>query len=1067
VDAFNERLQDRLILRAATIDELLSDDFQTSLEPDLSQTADDAVLTRRLTAWCRSSAAGDRSLFERRLQRDGWPLAHVRERLGVVRRRASAAIPRWIGDALWIEAALQSAVAPVDPVTVAERAGPYPFEQLFTPVVVQADALAWSGLDGAISHDLTDNGRASLRLLLLQALSDLAVAALYERFAKARQDAGVSYGEFVAAMKAGGFRQLFVDKPVLLRLIAVLTRQWIDTAREFVRRLAADLPALRGNLLPSSTPSRVTKIEGDLSDPHNGGRSVLILSFEDGARLVYKPKDLRLDIAWHDLIASLNRAGAPVMLKAVLTLARDGYGWTEFIDHTGCADPAGCDRFFRRAGALLALLHCFVSTDMHQENIIAAGDHPVPIDLETILQPSADEHKALDPEGQAFDAALDIVGNSVMTVGLLPAYGRSVDNHVFAMGGLTGDWNLRTVVKWNDVNADAMRPVKVKEHSPVTPNLPHVGGHYAKFTDHVESFVGGFGDYAKFLLRHVRATTAADLLANFAALPVRKVIRPTRFYYMLLQRLKDHRTMDDGAAWSAQADFVTRLSEWDKDDDPLWPLYRAERAALLTLNVPHFVMASDGDEVGDTAGIAVRTAATSGFERALARLQNLDESEIAWQIDVIRENTNAVVPAGGSAPAVVVSPPLADTGAAPTTGIFIAEANRIADEVSRLAVRRGPGAAWIGLDWLGDAEVFQLVCLGPDLYNGATGIALFLAAHAAVTGNEASGELALAGLSHIRKNLKGANAPRVARSLGLGAATGLGSVVYAFAVIAKCLRNDDLFADALAAAGLFTGDLIAADKRLDIMGGSAGAILALLRLHRDSQSPDALARAIRCGEHLLGQKRLEANGQRSWIGEGFGSTALNGMSHGAAGFAYALASLAAATGRDDFAKAAADCVAFENASYDAARHNWPDLRGGGAPHWPCQWCHGVTGIGLARFAAVQRGAADSESLLTDLRNAVDGVERGTGLPVDTLCCGTLGTIEFFCEAGAALERDDLRRLAAQRLKAVVDRARAAGDYRWNSGQSRFNLGLFRGLSGVGYTLLRQADPSLPNVIVWE
>jgi type 2 lantibiotic biosynthesis protein LanM len=1065
VDAIYERLQDRLILRAATIDELLSEDFQPPSEPGFGPTDDGALLTRRLAAWCRSSAAGDEALFERRLQRDSWPLARVRERLGAVHRHAAAAVPRWIDDALWIEAALQSSVAPPEPAAAAVRTEPLPFEQLFAPVVIQAEALARSGL-GSAALNLTDTGRASLRLLLLRALSDLAVAALYERFAKARQDAATPYGEFVADMKAGGFRRLFDDKPVLLRLMAVLTRQWIDTSREFIGRLEADLPALRGDLLPPSAANRVTRIEGDLSDPHNGGRSVLILRFEDGARLVYKPKDLRLDVAWYDLIAGLNGADAPVPLKAVRALARDGYGWTEFVDHTGNADAAGCERFFRRAGALLALLHCFVSTDMHQENIIAAGDQPVPIDLETILQPSADEHKTRDPEGEAFDAALDIVGNSVMTVGLLPAYGRSIDNHVFAMGGLTGDWNRRTVVKWNDINTDAMRPVKVKEHSPVTPNLPHVGGHYAKFTDHVESFVGGFGDYAAFLLRQVRAAKAEDFLAGFAGLPVRRVIRPTRFYYMLLQRLKDHRTMDDGAVWSAQADFVTRLSEWDKDYDPLWPLYRAERTALLGLNVPHFVTASDGNEVGDIDGISVRTAATSGFQRALARLQNLDESEIAWQVEVIQENINAGLPAGDPAPAVVVSPPLSDTGTAPAPEIFIAEADRIASEIARLAVRRGPGAAWIGLDWLGDAEVFQLVCLGPDLYNGATGIALFLAAHAAVTGNQASGDLALAGLSHVRKNLKGANAPRAARSLGIGAATGLGSVVYAFAVIAECLRNDDLFADALAAARLFTGELIAADKRLDVMGGSAGAILALLRLYRDSQSRDVLARAIQCGEHLLGQKRLEANGQRSWIGEGFGSTALNGMSHGAAGFAYALASLAAATGRDDFAKAAADCVAFENASYDAARHNWPDLRGG-EPHWPCQWCHGATGIGLARVAAAKRGAADGKSLLTDLRNAVAGVERGTGLPVDTLCCGTLGNIEFFCEAGTALERDDLRLLAAQRLKAVIDRAAAGGDYRWNSGRGRFNLGLFRGLSGVGYTILRQADRSLPNVIVWE
>ena len=59
----------------------------------------------------------------------------------------------------------------------------------------------------------------------------------------------------------------------------------------------------------------------------------------------------------------------------------------------------GCKRFFRRAGAWLALFHCFAASDMHQENMIAAGDHPVPIDLETILQATAEEHKTEEIRG--------------------------------------------------------------------------------------------------------------------------------------------------------------------------------------------------------------------------------------------------------------------------------------------------------------------------------------------------------------------------------------------------------------------------------------------------------------------------------------------------------------------------------------------------------------------------------------------------------------------------------------------------------------------------------------------
>jgi type 2 lantibiotic biosynthesis protein LanM len=416
----------------------------------------------------------------------------------------------------------------------------------------------------------------------------------------------------------------------------------------------------------------------------------------------------------------------------------------------------------------------------------------------------------------------------------------------------------------------------------------------------------------------------------------------------------------------------------------------------------------------------------------------------------------------------VDSPPLAS--AAPPKETFTAEADSIAAEMSRYAIRRGPGAAWIGLDWLGDSEVFQLVCLGPDLYNGNGGIAVFLAAHAAVTGNTASGELALAALSHLRKNLKSRNAARLARALGLGGATGLGSIVYALALTAKSLNNADLLADADAAAQLFTDDLIAADKQLDVTGGSAGAILALLRLYRDSGSGGVLARAAKCGDHLLAQSRLGQEGRRSWLGQGSGSRgpsqALNGMSHGAAGFAYALAALAAATGREDFAQAARECIAFENASYDAERHNWPDLRAG-EPHWPCQWCHGALGIGLARLATAKSGGLDAKPLAADIASAVAGAEQRRLTPVDTLCCGTLGGVEFFCAAGDALERGDLSDRASRQLMAVLERAAATGDYRWNSGKRQFNLGLFRGLSGVGYTLLRQIDASLPNVLTWQ
>ena len=296
---------------------------------------------------------------------------------------------------------------------------------------------------------------------------------------------------------------------------------------------------------------------------------------------------------------------------------------------------------------------------------------------------------------------------------------------------------------------------------------------------------------------------------------------------------------------------------------------------------------------------------------------------------------------------------------------------------------------------------------------------------------------------------------------------GLGSVVYGLCVMSRCLKNSDLLTDALKAADLFTDELIAADKQLDVIGGSAGGILGLLCVYRDTQSEDVLKRAIKCGEHLMSQPRLGPEGRRSWVGQGFGSQALNGMSHGAAGFAYALASLAAASGRAEFEQAAEECITFEDSSYDPERKNWPDLRNPARPVWSCRWCHGAPGIGLARLATGQSAQIDAKLLDVDIRNAVQGVQQCSPAELDTLCCGTLGSIEFFCEAGRSLDRSDLRDIAAQRLVAVLEQAAITGDYRWNGGKRQFNLGLFRGLSGVGYTFLRQIDLSLPNILTWQ
>src|SRR5262245_11839406 len=136
MDAFHERL----IVRAATIDELLSDDFEALP----GQKADADVAAHRLAAWCQSAAGGDWSLFSQRLRRDGWTTDDVLKKFATV-RRTSTSLPAWVADAIWIETALQSPGK--NPSRVSNGYVPVAFGHLFAPVDARVLGIGLVGIN--------------------------------------------------------------------------------------------------------------------------------------------------------------------------------------------------------------------------------------------------------------------------------------------------------------------------------------------------------------------------------------------------------------------------------------------------------------------------------------------------------------------------------------------------------------------------------------------------------------------------------------------------------------------------------------------------------------------------------------------------------------------------------------------------------------------------------------------------------------------------------------------------------------------------------------------------------
>jgi lantibiotic modifying enzyme len=409
---------------------------------------------------------------------------------------------------------------------------------------------------------------------------------------------------------------------------------------------------------------------------------------------------------------------------------------------------------------------------------------------------------------------------------------------------------------------------------------------------------------------------------------------------------------------------------------------------------------------------------------------------------------------------------------------FLEAAVGIGQALCRAAIWDAAGRLcnWVGRS---AAEITQAggpvtptsAALGPDLYGGSPGVAWFLAQLAAVTGEPEFRRTALAAAARSLRHLERLT-PEVFCSVSYY--SGAVGTAYALDRVAALTGEPGLGdqVDALiarAAAGL------SAPHTLDVIGGNAGAIPALLALSRDSRRTAARDLAEQLGEELL-QTAIRQGSVWTWdsekaAGPAIGKVPLTGFAHGNAGLGLALFELYAVTGRMDYLEGGRGAFAYEDALFDSRAGNWPDLRPLGpgaapsaAPHFTTAWCHGAPGIALARARAAaldpdsrDAHAATARAALATTRAALDAV---LAMPRHdaTLCHGAGGLSEVVWTGGRWLGDDTLADTARAAGRALI--GKYDGDGSWPSGvaTSGPNPSLMLGTAGIGMHFLRLHDP---------
>ncbi|WP_133904596.1 type 2 lanthipeptide synthetase LanM family protein [Actinophytocola oryzae] len=929
-----------------------------------------------------------------------------------LRSEAPAALAARTRRPVWVETT-ERVVRAADPDTDLGQTWRDAFGHVLDPFV--ADALDRIGAAAPQSLDLPAIG-AVLRHDLVSLAVRTLVTELHDWKGAGRLTGADGRARFLCFARAiattEGLTGLFGRYPVLARLLAQTTDASVTATLELLDRLDADRTLIVATLCGGTDPGAVTAITAGRGDRHDGGRTVAFVDFADGTRIVYKPRDVTTQVRVGEFLALLAEALPGQCPRAVTTIARPGYGWSEFAPARELTGRTGADRFYRRQGALLAVLHLLRATDMHYENVIAAGDTPVLIDTETLFN--------AELAAGTGDPATDVLSSSVYRTCLLPlmVVGEQGVADLSGLGGDRGGNSPASVVDWLDAGTDSMRITRRELVMTGSANRARIAGADVDPGDHEQALLTGFRQAYDAITTH-RADFAA-LVRTCADLEVRVVTRPSWMYATLL----DETTHPDVLRDALDRDEALSVLYAGRAAHPLFgALVTHELAALWNGDVPMFLACARSGELrlpgGRPLPVSLPQAGVSAALATLAGMGEVDRRAQEWIISATlatRRGAPAHPPAGAL-------PNVATTSVVHPDALVTA-ARAMGDRIVAHAAA-GEHVNWLGLEHV-DGQ-WLVLPMGASLGTGYLGVALFLAQLSEVTGIGRYAEYAGRVVADAPAFTQAFTArPELAEAAGWGGMTGLGGITYAFARLA-CLLDSPVLRDCATHLSEVAAKSAGTTTEPGWSGGLAGCLAAMTAVHTDLGLETAATAARDCADRLADLADRDV-----------GTRPLS-FADGLAGVAWALNTFGPQPRHREAGHRAAALV--------AAR-----ARTGGG------WCEGGAGLALAASCVPGQASAADVTALAD----------GPPCRDLSLCHGELGVLEVLATlAEAGPRHGPATRALSRRTGQVLELLRRAGPVCGTPGRIP-TPSLLTGCAGIGHGMLRLATPrEVPSVLLLQ
>lgn len=866
-----------------------------------------------------------------------------------------------------------------------------------------------------------------------------------------------------------GLTELFLKYPVLARMLAVCSEQMVDVTVELLQNLQYDWEELESTFNSGACLGCVSSILMGLSDLHRGGRTVCILEFTSGLKLVYKPRGFEIDSAFNNLVNWLNQTQQSPQLRPTRILPRQNYGWSEYISLSDCNSNAEVAKFFRRQGAYAALIYFLCGSDFHYGNFIAAGEWPVPIDLEAILATGTHTR----PQECKLPKYLHPAGQYSVLFSLMSCYWRTrSDNQIlFSANGINGDGNRQLPILskvWQELGTDGLKRTDQYSNFNFNNNLPQLDGKKIPVNQYIEEVVQGFAaTYRTFVQHRDELLHPQGLLAAFHTVTTRVLLRDSTSYSDIISWSRAPDQLTSGIAYDVALEFLytdipvgnnLQLVEvLDEDKRCCWqqniPIYYGCPSSV-------YIYSCHGTSYGP---VVEKTS----FEQMQQRFQHALEEDLIWQSELLRVSLQMSIYNDSRQQTLypqltTYNQPITDKQSVHRRLLDCAV--EIGSCLVKLAMSHAHGNSWLSLNKISRTST-MVAPIHPDPWcsMGATGTSIFLANLARHTGDKRYEELARGALKFTAYMLQHFIDVELWDEIPISGYNGIGLFIYALTESGRCFQDEALIEQAFGYALKLTPERLRQEKNPDVLEGAAGALLSLLHLHQLYPDQRLIERSAALGESIL--KCQDKEGFQGWRVPHFDKPLL-GIAHGAAGIAYALLRLYALTGQEKFRISAESGLAYERANFCHQAQDWPCLQQkSGKSHFMTGWCAGAPGIGMARLGIL--GICNNEpEVREEIDLAIAATQRNLGKYQHHLCCGEAGRIAFLSAAAQRLERPELLAVAASAGLKMIDFYEQVGYWRLQQFCERNIIpGLLDGVSGIGLTLLGLISPESTSQVM--